>query len=308
MDTDMAVPDFQTLMLPILQFFGDEKVHSNDEVNVALVKKYSLSEAETDELIPSGRAKRFRNRVAWALTYLTTARLLESVSRGQRQITARGKDVLKSAPARIDLKFLNRFAEIRELRKPKEATEAEDPQMASIAAETPDEMLATAFEVAQGPKRSEILNAILAKPPEFFEQLVLDVMTAAGYGGRIENGAEHLGKSGDGGVDGVIKEDALGLELIYVQAKRYGLDHAIGRQDVQQFAGSLEGFRARKGVFITTSYFAETAKKYAQQIEKKIALIDGPMLVDLMLKYSVGVRTIRKFELKDVDQDYFNNE
>ncbi len=165
----MAIPDFQTLMLPILQFFGDEKVHSNDEVNVALVKKYSLSEAETDELIPSGRAKRFRNRVAWALTYLTTARLLESVSRGQRQITARGKDVLKSAPARIDLKFLNQFAEIRELRKPKEATEDEDPQTTSIAAETPDEMLATAFEVAQGPKRSEILNAILAKPPEFFE-------------------------------------------------------------------------------------------------------------------------------------------
>ena len=304
----MAIPDFQTLMLPILQFFGDEKVHTNDEVNICLVKKYSLSEAETDELIPSGLAKRFRNRVAWALTYLTTARLLESGSRGQRKITARGKDVLKAAPARIDLRFLNQFAEIRELRKAKEAPEEDDPQSTSVASETPDEMLATAFEVAQGPKRAEILNAILSKPPEFFEQLVLDVMTAAGYGGRIENGAEHLGKSGDGGVDGVIKEDALGLELIYVQAKRYGLDHAIGRQDVQQFAGSLEGFRARKGIFITTSYFAETARKYAQQIEKKIALIDGSMLVDLMLKYNVGVRTIRKFELKDVDQDYFNNE
>jgi restriction system protein len=304
----MAFPDFQTLMLPALKLFSDGQIHTNEQVVGDLAKQYSLTDEHLAEMLPSRRAPLFYNRVAWALTYLTGAQLLESVGRGQRRITDRGKKILKAPPPRIDLKFLGQFPELARLRKRKDSASASDPVEASATSGTPDEVLSAAFETAQEPKRAEILNAILAKPPEFFEQLVLDVMTGAGYGGRLENGAEHLGKSGDGGVDGVIKEDALGLELIYVQAKCYKLDKPIGRPDVQQFAGSLEGFRAKKGIFITTSTFADTAIKYAQQIEKKIALIDGEMLVDLMLKYDVGVKTIRKYELKDLDQDYFNVE
>jgi restriction system protein len=166
--------------------------------------------------------------------------------------------------------------------------------------------LESALDRVQNPRRREILDAILAKPPAFFERLVLDVLTGAGYGGTAEDANAHLGKSGDGGVDGVIKEDTLGLELIYVQAKRYAPDTPVGRPAIQQFAGSLEGFRARKGVFITTSSFTSEARDYARQIEKRIALIDGVALVDLMLRHDVGVRTIRSFSVKAVDQDYFD--
>jgi restriction system protein len=201
-----------------------------------------------------------------------------------------------------DFPSFREFEQRKRVAGPSDEGEGEDDD----TDDTPEEALETALERVQRPRRQEILDTILNRPPSFFERLVLDVLTGAGYGGAADDTNQHLGKSGDGGVDGVIKEDSLGLELIYIQAKRYAPDAPVGRPAIQQFAGSLEGFRARKGVFITTSTFTQEAKDYARQIEKRIALIDGETLIDLMLRHDVGVRTIRSFAVKAVDLDYFD--
>lgn len=305
----MAVPDYQTLMLPALQYFADSLPHSNQSVVEQLAQVCELNIDDLRQRIPSGKQTLFANRVGWAVSYLTNAKLLVAERRGIRKITDLGLNVIKEArPEKIDIEFLKQFPDFDfDQRRTKKNQIEKTTNTAEIVESnaTPDELLEGAFEAAQHPNNQEILDAILANTPEFFERLVLDVLSGLGYGGTDDEAQSHLGKSGDGGVDGVIREDALGLELIYVQAKRYAVENTIGRPDIQQFAGSLDGFRARKGVFITTSSFSREAAQYAKDIEKRIALIDGEMLIDLMIQADIGVRTVTTYELKAIDQDYF---
>lgn len=307
----MTLPGFQDFMLPSLQVFADGQEHSNSEVFEAVAGKLALSEADLAIRISTGSRTKAEDRTLWSLVYMTQAGLLESTGRGLRKITKQGTELLAKNPDRIDNQLLRNYAEFRDFEaRSRKSKSSDDGTLSSETEEdqlTPEEELQAAFERVQEPRREELLESILKKSPEFFERLVLEVLTAAGYGGAADGSKEHLGKSGDGGVDGVIKEDALGLELIYVQAKRYSPDNSVGRREIQQFAGSLEGFRARKGVFITTSAFTAEAKEYAAHIEKRIALIDGTRLIDLMLEHDVGVRTIRTYALKAIDIDYFEN-
>lgn len=307
----MAVPDFQTMMLPVLEFFSDGKNHTNQQVLDAMAKLFRLSDGDLAEEISSGPNK-FYNRVAWTLTYLTNTKLLDSVARGVREITERGKNVLAEKPNRIDLQYLSRFPELKGLRSRGAGSKNDEKQVATdgevLTTATPDEALAAAFDRAQRPKREEILQSILAKSPRFFELLVLNVLVGAGYGG-LDRAIRHLGKSGDGGVDGVIRQDALGLDLVYVQAKRYQLDATIGPSEVREFVGSINQHHAQKGVFITTASFTKSALEIPREVtQMHIALIDGERLIDLMLAHNVGVRTIRAYELKGIDQDYFSEE
>lgn len=303
----MSLPGFQEFMLPSLRVFSDGTPHTNSEVTQQAIGALALSEEDLAERIPTGSRTKAADRVLWSLTYLTQAGLLQSVGRGSRVITARGLEVLAGKPARIDIPFLRRFPEFQafQARARESSRDAVVQTPNEQLVSTPAEALEEAFHEVQSPVRAELIAAILENSPAFFERLVLHVLTSAGYGGEVTEGVAHLGKAGDGGVDGVIREDALGLELIYVQAKRYAVDQSVGRPAVQQFAGSLEGLRAKKGVFITTSSFTEEAKAFVRNIEKRIALVDGQTLVDLMLKHGIGCRTVKTYEVKAIDQDYF---
>jgi restriction system protein len=305
----MTLPGFQDFMLPVLRLFGDGEAHNNAEATEFATAQLRLTPEDLAHRIPTGSRTKAADRTLWSLTYLTQAGLLSSVGRGLRKITERGIAVLKKPPVRVDMKFLRQFPEYLQF----QARARESSRTSPIASKTaeaseissPAEVLDEAFREVENPVRADLLASILRNPPEFFERLVLDVLTRVGYGGEVTDGVEHTGKSGDGGVDGVIKEDALGLELIYVQAKRYVPEQTIGRPAIQQFAGTLEGFRAKKGIFITTSSFSTDAKDYARRIDKRLALLDGDDLIDLMLKHGVGCRTVRTYEVKAIDQDYF---
>jgi restriction system protein len=308
----MPVPDFQTLMLPALQQFAQGKPVSNDEVYQALLVGFSLSEGEQQELLPSGKQTKFGNRIAWALSHLSAAGLLDSISRGVRRITPRGLEVLGRKPDRLDITYLKEFPEFRAFRTRRKASEADTGTTEDSADEhetsTPDEQLQDAFDAVMAPQRIELLKAIMNQPPRFFEELVLKLLRAMGFGSKFQGSATHLGQSGDGGLDGVIDEDALGLEQVYVQAKRYSADNAIGPSKIRDFAGALGVERARKGVFITTSRFTADAENAAERSDKRIVLIDGEELVELLFRYNVGVRTIKKLEIKTVDYDFFTDD
>ena len=307
----MALPTFQEFMLPTLECFADGNDHSNGEVFEKVAAKLLISGEDALERISTGGRTKSDDRTIWSLVYLTQAGLLESTGRGQRRTTEAGRKLLESRPKKIDSALLRQYPAFQEFEARSKGSSRTAPEGSTetdkAEEQTPEEILEDAFRRAQAPRRMELLDAVLKKSPEFFEKLVLEVLTAVGYGGATEQPTEHLGQSGDGGVDGVIKEDALGLELIYIQAKRYGPANGIGRREIQQFAGSLEGFRARKGVFITTSYFTSEAVQFASKIEKRIALVDGETLVDLMLKHDVGVRSVRNYALKAIDLDYFES-
>lgn len=302
----MTLPGFQDFMLPVLKLFADKQPHSNSEATEHATRELALTADDLAHRIPTGSRTKAADRTLWSLTYLTQAGLLKSVGRGMRQITQRGADVLAKKPARIDMPFLRQFPEYQQFQaRARQSAKSTAEESVEADAETPAEALENAFEDVQNPVRADLLAAVLRNSPEFFERLVLDLLTSAGYGGKVDDPASHIGSSGDGGVDGAIKEDALGLELIYVQAKRYAPDQVIGRPKIQEFAGSLEGFRAKKGIFITTSSFSREAKEFARGIEKRIALIDGEALIDLMLKHGVGCRTVKTYDVKAIDQDYF---
>jgi restriction system protein len=300
----MSVPDFQSLMLPILKFAGDGKEHSQGELKEAIAGQLQLTETDRKELLPSGRQLRFDNRVAWSSVYLKKAGLLESTGRGRFRITRQGMDVLKSNPSRVDTKFLMRYQSFQEFKGSSDHIDDEGDKE-DKADKTPEEILEASYlELKQG-LAQELLDRIMACPPSFFEQLVVDLLVAMGYGGSRKDAGEAIGRSVDGGIDGIIKEDKLGLDVVYIQAKRW--DRTVGRPDVQAFAGSLEGQRARKGVMITTSQFSQDARDYVTRIEKKIILIDGGRLTQLMIDHGVGVAKVAEYIVKKVDQDYFGD-
>ena len=305
----MAVPGFQEFMLPLLQITSDGNEYTYESVREPLARHLRLSDADRREMLPSGRKTRLEDRVGWAQTYLRKARLLDSPRRGIFRITERGREVLRERPPRLDIAYLSRFPEIQEFRHSESQRQqkgGQGEQDVQDLEQTPQETLEGSYQNLRKVLAQELLQRVKEGTPAFFEQLVVDLLLAMGYGGSRRDAGEAIGASGDGGIDGIIKEDRLGLDVIYMQAKRW--ESTVGRPQVQGFAGSLEGQRARKGVFITTSQFSSDARAYVERIEKKIVLIDGEQLAQLMIDHGVGVADIASYTVKRVDLDYFGAE
>ena len=300
----MSIPDYESIMLPLLKLTADGKEHLMAEDRDILADTvFHLTDDERRILQPSGRSRTYDNRFGWARTYLTKAGLVEVTGRGRYKITQRGLDVIRKSPLVIDNDFLMQFSEFQEFKKNSrqdggEKTPKPTPQ-------TPEEVLEAAYTELRQQLAQDILERMKASDPSFFEQLVVDLLVKMGYGGSRKDAGEAIGGSGDGGIDGRIKEDRLGLDAIYIQAKRW--EGSVGRPTVQAFAGSLEGQRAKKGIFITTSQFRQDAKEYVKIIEKKIVLIDGEQLAQFMIDYNVGVTETARYLIKKVDSDYFGD-
>jgi len=301
----MTIPVFQQIMLPLLQLLEDKQEHSLRQVIDSLTNQFNLTQEEQHELLPSGKQAIFDNRVGWARTHLKKAGLIESTRRGFFRITDRGLQVLKQKPAKIDVKFLNQFEEFREFRairreKPTESDE-EEPET------TPEEALANAYQDLKNNLASELLQQLKTSSPMQFENIVIDLLVAMGYGGSRKEAAKAIGRSGDEGIDGIINEDRLGLDVIYVQAKKWEAT-TVGRPEIQKFAGALQGQHARKGIFITTSNFSKEAADFASRVDNKIILLDGDTLVQYMIDHNIGVTPSVNYEVKKIDLDYFTEE
>lgn len=302
----MAIPDYQAFMLPVLAYAGDGRDHTLRDAVDAMAEEFGVTEAERKELLPSGRQTVLRSRVGWALTYLRKSMLLEAPKRGVFRITERGRQVLKDAPPAINVAYLNRFEEFRAFRTLRhEKDKPVKPPTNGDSDATPEEALEAAYQALRDELADELLLQLKASPPSQFEQTVIDLLVAMGYGGSLEDAGKAIGRSGDEGIDGIIKEDRLGLDVIYVQAKRW--DNTVGRPEIQKFAGALQGQRARKGVFITTSEFSAEAHDYVSRIETKIVLIDGRRLTHFMIDHNIGVTPTGVYEVKRLDSDYFDD-
>ncbi len=303
----MAIPDFQTLMLPLLEVASDGSAYSIHEAVQQLAEKFQLSEEEIQELLPSGQQPIFYNRVGWARTYLKKAKLLEDPKRGYFRITKRGKDVLETKPNRIDMKFLRQFPEYLEFRESAGISKAESGEEAvkEIDDLTPQEALEDAYLKLREDLGDEVLSYVINSTPAFFERLVVELLVSMGYGGSRREAARAVGKSGDEGIDGIIDQDRLGLDVIYIQAKKWDAESAVGRPEIQKFVGALMGKKARKGIFITTARFTKEATSYAENIDSRLILIDGRRLAEFMIDYNVGVSPVTSYEIKSVDTDYF---
>ena len=299
----MPVPDFQSLMLPLLKLLSDSQEHAMPEIVDKLALQFSLSRADIEELLPSGKQRRFANRAGWAKSYLVHCGLAVSPRRNHIQIADRGRTVLAEKPGHIDLKYLSRFPEYRAFRSGNHI-QREDSTIV-IQSRTPREILEDAFQEMRLDLAAQVLETLLKASPSEFERIVVDVLVKMGYGGSHKEAAKAVGKSGDGGIDGIIDEDRLGLDNIYIQAKRW--DGVVGRPEIQKFVGALMGRKGRKGIFITTSSFSSEAKDFAGGIDYKIVLVDGKRLAELMIDHGVGVSTESSIEIKRLDSDYFSN-
>lgn len=303
----MAIPDYQTLMLPLLRYFGDGIERSLSDAIEAISNEFKLTSEERMRLLPSGTSTYIGNRVGWARTYMKKAGLFESPRRGVVRITERGKEILRKKPARIDVKYLEQFPEFIEFRTTRTDEHVVPPaEKSAVSAITPEEALEDAYDRLRGTLESELLQRVMTASPAFFERLVIDLLVRMGYGGSFRDAGQAIGKAGDGGIDGIIKEDRLGLDVIYVQAKRW--EGPVGRPEIQKFAGALQGHRARKGVFITTSVFSKDAQEFVERIDSKIVLIDGATLSRFMVDSGVGVSLVTSYDVKRVDSDYFSEE
>lgn len=306
----MPIPDFQTLMRPILEVHSDGKECLNRDLVACLAERFGLSDEERREMLPSGGARLFDNRIGWAKSHMTQAGLLASPKRAISMITPRGLKVLSDCPSRVDLRVLNEFEDYREFRNRRRSSEEKEPDqnvggsgLEIPDSRTPEELLESSYLQVRSNIEAELLAQIMASPPDFLERVVVDLVVRMGYGGSRRDAGAALGRSGDEGIDGIIKEDPLGLDIIYLQAKRW--EGSVGRPEIQKFAGALQGQRARKGIFITTSTFTAEALEYASRIETKIILIDGARLSKLMFDHGVGVATASTYEVKRIDSDYF---
>ena len=303
----MGIPDYQKIMLPLLVYVSDGQEHSLRETIEALADNFNLSEEERKELLPSGQQAIFDNRVGWTKTYLKKAGLLESPKRGFIKITERGIKVLNEKPSGINTQFLEQFPEYIEFRTTRINVPNGNIIIEPDVDNTPQESIERGYQQIRKEVETEILNRVKSCSPSFFERLVVDLLIKMGYGGSRRDAGKAIGKSSDGGIDGIIKEDKLGLDIVYIQAKRWD-NTVVGRPEIQKFVGALHGQRARKGVFITTSRFSLEAKDYVAMIDSKIVLIDGLELAQLMIDNNVGVSTVSIYEIKKIDSDYFTDE
>jgi restriction system protein len=300
----MTIPEYQSLMLPVLKSAVDGEVRLSI-VGKSIATDLGLSDEDLLELLPSGKQTVFVNRVGWAKTYLVKAGLLKSTRRGHFCLTERGQSVLASNPARIDRNFLMQFEEFRQFQA---TTSDRDSTLESAvveSAETPDEIMRSAHQQVEAALAQELLDRVLSAPPDFFERLIVMLLISMGYGGSAKEAGRALGKSGDNGVDGVIDQDPLGLDRVYIQAKRYAPGNNIGSGEIRDFFGSLDRHKASKGLFVTTSTFSHSAKETADYLSKRIVLIDGQRLTDLMIRFNVGCQIEDTLYLKKVDEEFF---
>lgn len=314
----MPVPKYEQLMLPALRALSDGQPLTSAQLRNRVADLIDLSEADRSERIPSG-SPLFDNRLHWAVTYLVQAGVLERPRRGVVKITQRGRDLVATQPVDLDNATLSRYPEFvdflqrknsptKDVPREDRSTDARpigEPHAFMPQSETPQERLAAAIEEANTAVASEVLQRIREREPEFLERLVLQLLRAMGYGGR-HGSSDHLGRSGDQGIDGVIRQDSLGLDRVYIQAKRFAADRPIGRPDIQAFVGALQGQHADRGIFITTSRFTHDAEDYAERVPARIVLIDATSLGDLLVRYGVGVQTREVYELVQIDEDVFD--
>ena len=304
----MAIPDYQSLMLPVLE------VAAKAETSVPLAEaeiatQFGLSDDEREQLLPSGKQRVLHNRIHWAKFYLTKAGLLESPKRGRFIITQAGQKILSDPPTNLNTKYLLSIPIFHEFYKgTDDSDQVTTESEVNPPSSTPEEEVEAAFKALNAVLQADLMDRILQNSPTFFEQVIVELLVSIGYGGSHRNASEQLGKSGDGGVDGVINEDILGLDRVYVQAKRYAPGNAVGRPEIQAFTGSLVGLSASKGVFVTTSTFTSQAIEFASRIPQRVILIDGRRLTGLMVEYGVGVRTSRVLEFKRLDEDFFSED
>lgn len=302
----MGVPDFQRIMLPLLKLASDNNEHSVREARDILATEFQLTEEDRKELLPSGTQAVFDNRVGWSRTYLKKAGLLESKKRGHFNITEEGLKVIEQNPPKIDIDFLMQFpgyVQFRTGRNKKDKGKEDETPEEDL---TPEETLEYSYQKLRDNVTQDLINSVKSCSPEFFEKLVVDLLLNMGYGGSRKDAGEAIGKSGDEGIDGIIKEDRLGLDTIYIQAKRW--ENTVSRPEIQKFAGALQGQQAKKGVFITTSNFSQGAMEFAAKIDSKVVLIDGERLAELMIDFNIGVSKIKSYYLKKIDTDYFSEE
>lgn len=295
-------------MLPLLRFVSGHDEHSLQEAEETLATEFSLTEFDRQELLPSGRQSIFKNRLGWARTYMKKAGLLDAPRRGRFKITPRGIEVLSQNPKRIDISFLKQFPEFLEFQNLSHRPESpiEEGDQETLEQTTPEESIENAYAHIRNALGSELLAKVKSCSPAFFERLVVDLLVRMGYGGSRSDAGRAVGKSGDGGIDGIINEDRLGLDVVYIQAKRW--EGVVGRPEIQKFVGALQGHRARKGVFITTSSFTRDAEDYVSRVDNKIVLIEGEQLAELMMDFGVGVTPQAVYEIKRVDSDYFTED
>lgn len=305
------IPSYEEIMLPFLKFLEDNKEHSLQESHDFLAKYFNLSDDEQRELLPSGQQPIFRNRLGWARTYMNKAGLLDSTRRAHFKITDRGLELLKSNPVEINTEILNRypeFIEFRLFRKSKDGRQNSEDEVPKSYKEiesniTPEETLEYAFQKLRTELAKEVLDVVKSCSPSFFEKIVVDLLIKMGYGGSRKDAGQALGKSGDGGIDGIIKEDKLGLDTIYIQAKKW--ENSVPVKEIRDFTGALASKKARKGIFITTSSFPQSVYDFVTQVEYKIILIDGQQLAFYMIENNVGLSTINEYKIKRIDSDYF---
>jgi len=312
----MAIPDYEDANAASFEDRGDGQEHRISDVIDQLAREFRLTEEERQQLLPSGKQTTFANRVHWAKTYLGQAALLEATKRAHFRITDRGRKVLAEGPSRIDNEYLSQFAEFIKFRErhripgiPISSNAPEIPVVpVQTQTETPDELLRSTVMQIETALRKELLDRILGAPPVFFERLIVRLLLAMGYGGSREDSGKSVGQARDGGIDGVIDQDALGLDRVYVQAKRYAIENAVSEPEIRAFSGSLGAAKANKGVFVTTSYFTQPAQSFAERHPFRIVLIDGEQLAALMIRHNVGVRIDETLYLKKVDEDFFIDE
>lgn len=303
----MPIPAFHELFLPILAYIADGKEHTKQDVAEHLSQQLQLTSEELSEVLPSGKQTKFLNRIAWTRTYFGKALLVEATARGKFRITQRGRDLLATNPTVLNVKTLKQYPEFQTFHQGTN-DETQDETVPSIFQavandETPEEQLESRYQALRKELAGLLLQQVLQASPAFFEQLVVDVLVAMGYGGSRADAGKAIGQSGDEGIDGVIKEDRLGLDLIYLQAKRW--QNPVGRPHVQNFVGSLVGKSAHKGVMLTTSRFTDEARQFVKHLPQKVVLIDGQELADLMIEFNVGVNPTTTYTVKKLDTDYF---
>ncbi len=303
----MTVPSFQNWFLPLLKRVADGEVHTIQKLYEELAEDMELSEEDRAEMLPSGKQLIFKNRIGWARTYLRKALLLNSPARGEVRITDRGREVLADQPDPLNVRYLKKYAEFVTFHThvpPKGGGGGQDDDPED--GKSPEEALEQAYDQMKRGVTQELLSKVKEGSPSFFEQLVVDLLVRMGYGGTTQDAAQAVGGSGDGGIDGLIKQDALGLEVIYIQAKRW--DNSVQRPEVQKFSGSLDGVGASRGIMITTSTFTSGAKEYVKQINKNIVLLEGETLAGLMFDHGLGVNPASSYVIKAIDSDYFSDE
>lgn len=306
----MPVPDYQEFMLPLLSVVAARGPIKASDYYEEVATATSLTQEDREQLLPSGTQAAYKNRIGWAGTYLVKAGLLERPRRGFLRVASLGQQVLSTEPSRIDNEMLRGFESFREFESLSGTRSNHSVQPSPPKQETdefsPDEQLLLSYRQLRRSLADDLLTLIKSAPPAFFEQLVVDLLVRMGYGGSLDDAGKAIGKSGDGGIDGIIKEDRLGLDFVYIQAKRW--EGIVGRPQIQGFAGSLEGQRARKGVFITTSSFTDEARDYVNRIEKRIVLVDGVELASLMLDHGIGVTDVATYKVQRIDPTYFGEE